>query len=72
MTFFKWLIPNRHKEDPTVAQIAKGIEDETVRLNQAISNLDNEVVSMQTDRLAMNDVLDEVINAVASRTKRRR
>lgn len=66
---FKWLIPKRHKDDPTVADIVKGIQDEGVKLKQAITTLDREVTSMQTERLAMNDVLDQVVSAVARRGK---
>lgn len=65
-----WLIPKRHKEDPTVAQIARGIEEESVKLNAAITHLDEEVSSMKTERKRMNDVLDEVVSAVATRRKR--
>lgn len=64
---FKWLVPKRHKDDPTIAEITQGIAKEAVKLESAIVTLDEEVVSMQKQRIAMNNMLDQALEIVAKK-----
>lgn len=48
-----------------MAEITRGITLETAKLETAIVKLDNEVISMQKERVAMNDMLDQALEIIA-------
>lgn len=65
MSLLSWF---KHKISPSIAdekqQLVERIEEETARLNGAVSNLTEEVRIVRKERVAMSKLFDDALQAM--------